>query len=192
MSYEIYSVDGIILGAHDRSADDKVLIVLTERFGKIAVVGKSLRKLSSKLRMGAAEHTLARMSLIRGRNVWRLTDIVTLQTPDPKRRKEYARLSWIASAITIYDEPVSGIYIPLSEFFKLTVGKADHGPETRTALESWTSARMLYAAGFLPKMSETIERLMRLPLEEIDVQTILGAEFAVTAAVKVATGHIGR
>jgi recombinational DNA repair protein (RecF pathway) len=191
MSYEIYSAEGIILGAHDRSADDKVLIVLTERFGKIAVVGKSLRKLSSKLRMGAAEHTLARMSLIRGREVWRLTDIVTLKTPDPKRRKEYARLSWIASAITIYDEPVPGIYLPLAEFFALPLGEKVT-PETSSALESWTSARMLHAAGFLPKMSETIERLMRLPIGEIDTQTVLAAEPSVTAAVKIATGHIGR
>lgn len=72
MAIEKYVTKGIILESYDQGEHDRVFKVFTREFGLLMCHAKSIRKLESKLRA----HTLPRgeslLTLVKGRDVWRL------------------------------------------------------------------------------------------------------------------------
>jgi len=72
--YQIYQTEGLILKSTDFGEADKYLFIFTEDFGLIKIVAQSLRNITSKLRYGLQEFSFAQLSIVRGRNVWRMTN----------------------------------------------------------------------------------------------------------------------
>lgn len=59
----------------DQAEADQVFTVFTEQFGKIEVVGKAVRKITSKLRSGVDVFYLSELEFIQGRHHKTLTDV---------------------------------------------------------------------------------------------------------------------
>lgn len=73
MSYRIYTSDAFILSAkHSRDADLS-LFVFTEQFGLLHAAAKSARHMKSKLRYSLQSLTFGSISLVKGREIWRVT-----------------------------------------------------------------------------------------------------------------------
>ncbi len=72
MSHQIYHTEGFILARRDLKEADNLLFVLTDRFGLLPVYGRGLRLLSSKLRYHTTSFNHINLSLVRGREFWRL------------------------------------------------------------------------------------------------------------------------
>lgn len=73
MSYRIYTSDAFILSAkHTRDADLS-LFAFTERFGLLHAAAKSARYMKSKLRYSLQSMTFGSLSLVKGREIWRVT-----------------------------------------------------------------------------------------------------------------------
>ena len=70
--HQIYQTEGIVLKSIDYSEADKYLLILTRDFGLIKTAAKGLRKVSSKLRYSLQEFSVAQISLVQGRSIWRL------------------------------------------------------------------------------------------------------------------------
>lgn len=74
MSYHLYQTRGFILKSADTGEANKVFFIFTEKLGLISASAQSVRKISSKLRYALRDLSFARLSLIRGKTTWRLTD----------------------------------------------------------------------------------------------------------------------
>lgn len=72
MSIEKFTTRGLILDIYVSGENDAMLRVYTEDFGVISVVAKSLRKREGKLKAHVRKYHYANLTLIRGREVWRL------------------------------------------------------------------------------------------------------------------------
>ncbi|MCX6713836.1 MAG: DNA repair protein RecO [Candidatus Vogelbacteria bacterium] len=72
MGYRIYSTEGLILSSANFGEANKLVKVFTLKFGLINILAQSLRAGKSKLRSLVEPLTLAEISLIRGREFWRL------------------------------------------------------------------------------------------------------------------------
>ncbi len=72
--YNIYKTKGIILENFDHGESNKVYYILTHDFGLLAVFAQSVRKLSSKLKYSLQIGTLSSIDMVRGKEMWRITN----------------------------------------------------------------------------------------------------------------------
>jgi recombinational DNA repair protein (RecF pathway) len=72
MAIEKYTTPAIILESYDQGEHDKVFKVFTREFGLLFVHAKSIRKLESKLRGHMLPRSIATITIVKGKEVWRL------------------------------------------------------------------------------------------------------------------------
>lgn len=80
MSYHIYTTEGIILKRTGFGEANILLHVLTKEFGLIIASARSARLAVSKLRPALQEYTLVSVSLVKGKNGWKITNVVSIDS----------------------------------------------------------------------------------------------------------------
>ncbi len=73
--HNIYTTEGIILSSFDIGETDKFFWIFTRGFGLIGATAQSVRKIESKNRYGLQDFSVAFVSLVRGKEVWRITNV---------------------------------------------------------------------------------------------------------------------
>lgn len=79
MSYAVYNTRGFILSSAPSGEASKIYSVYTEDFGLIRARAQSVRLIQSKLRYNLDDYAFCSLSLVRGREVWRLTGSQSLE-----------------------------------------------------------------------------------------------------------------
>ncbi len=87
-----YKTEGIFLKKIKRLEADEFLIIYTKDFGRVALMGKSIKKISSKLRSNSELFNYSKVEFIKGRNYNILTDSI-LVSPFPSLKKDFAKLT---------------------------------------------------------------------------------------------------
>lgn len=72
MAIEKYVTRAIILESYDQGEHDRAYKVFTREFGLLVCQAKSIRKLESKLRAHTLPRSMSLLTLVQGREVWRL------------------------------------------------------------------------------------------------------------------------
>ena len=72
--HHIYKTRAIILNSQPIKEADKQLVLLTQDFGLIRVIGQGTRKIESKLRQSIQDFSVSDVALVKGRTGWRLTN----------------------------------------------------------------------------------------------------------------------
>jgi DNA repair protein RecO (recombination protein O) len=75
-----YRTQGLILKKEDRGEADRLFTIYTKDFGKLAILGRGIRKISSKLRGGAEVFYLSEIEFIQGKAQKTLTDAVLIES----------------------------------------------------------------------------------------------------------------
>ncbi len=83
MAHQHYRTKGIILKKEDRGEADQLFTVFTEKFGKLEVLGRAIRKITSKLRSGAELFYLSEIEFIQGKSYKTLTDAILIEKFQP-------------------------------------------------------------------------------------------------------------
>lgn len=73
-----YRTQGFILKKEDRGEANQLFTVYTRDFGKLEILGKTIRKISSKLRSGAEIFYLSEIEFIQGKRHKTLTDSIVI------------------------------------------------------------------------------------------------------------------
>lgn len=74
MSHHIYETSGYIVGRTPTGEASAYFRIYTRDFGLITATAQGVRHLKSKLRYSLQEFSLSHISLVRGREVWRITN----------------------------------------------------------------------------------------------------------------------
>ena len=72
MSIEKYTTDAIVIESYDQGEHDRVYSLFTRDFGLVRAHAKSIRKLESKLRAHVIPRSRSLVTLVKGKEVWRL------------------------------------------------------------------------------------------------------------------------
>jgi DNA repair protein RecO len=75
MSHTKYHTDALILSGVDTGEADRFIQMLTRDFGLLGVHARGVRKASSKQRPYLQNLFFSKVSLVRGRNIWRLVHV---------------------------------------------------------------------------------------------------------------------
>jgi DNA repair protein RecO (recombination protein O) len=109
MSYHHYRTTGIVLLQKDSGESDQLFTLYTADFGKIELLGKAIRKITSKLRSCINLFYLSEIEFVQGKNQKILTDAFLLEKFSALRKNLYAlrlfyRFAQIIDALTPYEE----------------------------------------------------------------------------------------
>jgi recombinational DNA repair protein (RecF pathway) len=81
MAIEKYTTEGIVLESYDQGEHDRVYKIYTREFGLIIAHARSIRKLESKLRPHILPRSVTLVTLVKGKEVWRITGAEKKITP---------------------------------------------------------------------------------------------------------------
>jgi len=102
-----YRAQGLIFKKENREEFDQLFTIYTKDFGRLEVLGKAIRKISSKLRSGAEIFYLTDIEFIQGKVYKTLTDSVVIN--DFKNlRKSLSRLAVAYKISEVFDDLVRG------------------------------------------------------------------------------------
>jgi DNA repair protein RecO len=73
MSHHIYQTDGFILSSSNTGEANRYLLIFTRDLGMISATAQGVRLIESKLRYSLQDYSLSHLSLVRGKDIWRIT-----------------------------------------------------------------------------------------------------------------------
>lgn len=85
MSYAVYTTKAWILSSAPSGEASKTYHLYTESFGLVHARAQGVRKLDSKLRYSLDDFSFATVSLVRGKEFWRLTGSEKAELPEEGR-----------------------------------------------------------------------------------------------------------
>lgn len=100
-----YRTSAFVLKKEGRGETDELFTFYTKDFGKLAVLGKSIRKIDSKLRSGADIFYFSEIEFIQGKGRKTLTDAVLMKRFD-NIRNDLARLKTASEISEVLDSLV--------------------------------------------------------------------------------------
>ena len=106
--YTIYNTEGIILSGGDIGEANKFIHIFSEQFGLISATAQSVRRIKSKLRFGLQKFTIANISLVRGREVWRITNVEYKQNLYYEFYKDKNKLKTMISILVLIKKLLAG------------------------------------------------------------------------------------
>jgi DNA repair protein RecO len=80
MSYHIYTTKGVVLSERPLREVDRVYTIMTRDLGLVRATAIGVRKEGSKLRGNIEPFVLSTISLVRGKEYWRLTSAESIQS----------------------------------------------------------------------------------------------------------------
>jgi DNA repair protein RecO (recombination protein O) len=118
-----YRTKGIIFKKEDRGEADQLFTFYTEDFGRLEILGRAIRKISSKLRSGAELFYLSEIEFIQGKTHKTLTDAISIEKfknlrKDLKRLSIAYKISEVLDNLVKGQEPDEKIWQLLNEVFQ--------------------------------------------------------------------------
>ena len=118
-----YRTRGFILKKADRGEADRIFTVYTKDFGKLEILGKAIRKISSKLRPGAEIFYFSEIEFIQGKTHKILTDAILIEKFENLKNnlnklKIAYKISQVLDNLVFGQEPDEKIWQLLEETFR--------------------------------------------------------------------------
>jgi DNA repair protein RecO len=74
MAHHVYNTEGFIIESTPRGEANKMYLIFTEELGMVRASAQGVRLMKSKLRFALQDLSYARVSLVRGKDMWKLTN----------------------------------------------------------------------------------------------------------------------
>lgn len=152
MAHDVHTTEAFVLSSANVQDADKLFWLLTEDLGLLFASARSVRKEASKLRYFLTDLSSARVSLVRGRGLWRLTGaemgeseglpITSIET--------FGRIATLVRRVMPTDEENKEIFEIVRNVREVLVEESD----TMEIVEAVAVARILYQLGYLSCTSE--------------------------------------
>lgn len=158
MSHTIYTTEGFILKSVNFSEANKYFYIFTKNFGLIKATAQSVRHLKSKLRYSLEDYSFGNISVVRGREVWRITSADKIL--NIKETEQFLLLSRIFSLLLrllhgeekndlLFESLKEGMYF-LDKFEINNQNKT----EVLSSLECILALRILSTLGYIGKLPD--------------------------------------
>ncbi len=184
MAIEKYVTSGIILESYDQGEHDKVYKIFTREFGLLLCHAKSVRKLESKLRAHLLPRSISLVTLVKGREVWRLVgaeketvemgyihEVVALLKRfvrgEGEHKELYDRLMEFVTTASSFDEASARLLLYL--IILIDLGYADKTVIGITSKEMYTTSSMHDMYTYLMLTKDVARTHVQKVLKEIQL-----------------------
>lgn len=142
--HAVHTTPGFVIGSKPYGEADRLLYIFTRDLGLVTAVAQSIRLERSKLRYSAQDYDFGNFSLVRGRELWRLT---SAQASRPMGDlTTVARIALLLRRFLHGEEANQELFDCVRAFIE---------SEAHEALEHLTVFRVMSALGYIAHDSET-------------------------------------
>jgi len=157
VAHHIYTTPAYVLESNASGEADMFFTIFTSQLGLVRATAKSVRLQKSKLRYSLQNFSFSRISLVRGKDVWRITSAQIEESLSKKYKNDKRVLKVIAQIFALLRRLVGGEE-KNEELFNI-VSSALHFLETRTwqeeiaMFEIITVLKILENLGYLKQIT---------------------------------------
>lgn len=155
MSYHIYTTRGIVLGERPAREADRVYTIFTKDLGLVRASATGVRKDLSKLRGHLEPFSLATVSLVRGREYWRLTsaelvyNLETRLSGTPELFLAFAKNLSLLEKLVAGEEKHTELFEDVAAVAELIIVEGNISVIDPESVEILLAARILFNLGYL-------------------------------------------
>ncbi len=158
MAYRHYETEGLIVGCLNLGEANCLYQILTNDFGLINVLAQGVRRDRSKLRYHLENFSFACLTLIRGREFWRVvgaSDLESVTKLPSQILPFFKKITLVLQRLIQGEELNSLIYQDLKQSNFLLLDSDKQLPKNMINLEIFILTRLLIQLGYLAPSSET-------------------------------------
>jgi len=162
MAHHVYQSSAFILGGTNIGDANQFIDLFTRDLGLVRGVARSVRKERSKLRYSLQPYTISNVSLVRGRDVWRITGAVEDYNAFHKFKDERNKLTILYNITALLKRLLQGeeqnkyLFDTVISFL-IYLDESHLDEEELKALEYLTVLRILYSLGYVKKRGEMFD-----------------------------------
>ncbi|HEY4511491.1 MAG TPA: DNA repair protein RecO [Candidatus Paceibacterota bacterium] len=177
MSYHIYTTPGFILESRNVGEANKFFSVFTKELGLIGVTAQGVRLQKSKLRSHLNVFSEVVVSLVRGKEVWRLTSATGIRSFKEMQNYSlelsylYARILLLLKRLLAGEEKNETLFILLGKSFDFARDAGLEGSEQQR-FEEVLVVRILHNLGYIGSSKE-LTPFTESILWSMDILTIM-------------------
>lgn len=159
MSHTLYNTECIVLGSVDFGESNKYISLFTKEIGFVKALAKSVREEKSKLRYSLQSFSFTNISLVRGREIWRITGAEFKYNLHCDLKDSQNKLFTIALVLNLLQRLVHGeerndyLFDTLSDSFSF-IRENKINEKMLKSIEYLTVLRVLYSLGYIAKREE--------------------------------------
>lgn len=159
MAHRFYHTEGFILSSRPYGEHGKVFKIYTKDFGLITASIPGVRKLDSKLRLVLQDLAWVKLSVVRGREYWRLPAVEQLLIwPIIKKQRQkflvYAQMLKFVRQLIQGEEADAGLYDILNKAVCYLADKQKFSSADAKNWELLVAMRLLHQLGHLSDRSD--------------------------------------
>ena len=122
--HHIYHTEAFILGTRQHGEDSKIITLYTNELGLVRAKAQGVRKISSKLRFTLQNFAYAKVDLVRGKEIWRITTASPIDSNMdilcfPEREDVVAHVTSLVSRLVAGEERNDEIFFILKNLFEI-------------------------------------------------------------------------
>ncbi len=162
--HHIYHTNALILRSRSKGEANKMIVLYTKELGLVHAATQGIRLLRSKLRFALQDFSIARVDLVRGKDVWRITSAtpgahIAIGETDADLIVRYARVFRLLEKLCAGEESNPELFDDLMVFIT-ALKQAEFS--ARHDIELHIVFRMLYYLGYIAP-TETMSPLITSP-----------------------------
>ena len=184
--HHIYHTHGFILSSRNSGEANKMLTIYTREMGLVRAGAQGIRLSKSKLRFALQDFSYARVDLVRGKDIWRVTSATTMNSfPYARYDKDslllIARVSKLLQRVCdgeeanvqIFDDFIQALYL---------LDDTNTSPSSREALELHLVLRIMKNLGYIGD-SESIATYFESDFSDTKVDALLKEKQSIIAHI---------
>jgi DNA repair protein RecO len=153
MSHAVYHTEAFVIGQNERGEGSRTIYLFTKEFGLLGAVAQSVRETRSKLRYHLQVYDHAEVSLVRGKEVWRVTGAQAGKLSkkifeDREKRAMVARIFSLVKRLVPREEREDKIYDDIFQAINY-LDRDNVARQELDGLEILIVLRILRALGYL-------------------------------------------
>ena len=174
--HKIHHTHGFVLGSRNVGEANKILTIYTREMGLIRATAQGIRLAKSKLRYSLQDFSYAKIDLVHGRDIWRVTSATTI-TSFPYTRSDKQSLILIARIVKLLErlcdteEPNIKIFDDLIKSLYL-LDVVDVDPMLREALELHLVLRVMHTLGYIEE-STILNQYLNADFDNESIESLL-------------------
>ena len=156
--YHLYHTPAFVLGSVLRGVGSKLVSLFTRELGFLTAIAQSAREERSKLRYGLQDSSCSDITLVRGKEFWRLTraecilNVASELRDSPEAARMVGRICALLRRLLAGEEKNEPLFNALAEGFRFVIGKPSK--QSVEGTEIVLVLRVLYFLGYLAPRGE--------------------------------------
>jgi DNA repair protein RecO (recombination protein O) len=175
MAHHIYTTDGFVIESTPHGEADRFYTLFTKELGLIRATARGVRLQKSKLRYSLQDFSWSRISLVRGKELWRITSARAEESLAVKYRDQKLILQTIAHVASLIrrlvgaEEKNEALYSIINQAFEFLETRTWHAE--LKLFEIIVVLKILHNLGYLRDLPE-LHHFIHDPFDELMLEAI--------------------